>query len=255
MNLGIIFLSETVGTMMLILLGCGVVASVVLNKSKASNAGFTHINWAWGLAVMFGVMTSYKSGGHLNPAVTVGLVAGGTTEFVPGIPVNIASILTYIAAQFVGAMIGATLVWLAFLEQFKATDDKALKLAVFGTAPEVRSTIPNLITEIIGTFVLVFVVIASGKFTGNIGGTPANLGWLGAFGVGLLVVSIGLSLGGPTGYAINPARDLGPRMTHALLPIPGKGGSDWEYSWIPVVGPMIGGVIAGLLSGVLLPAV
>lgn len=253
-SLATIFLSETVGTAMLLLLGAGVVASNLLPKSKGQGSGFLYVNWGWGLAVFAGVLVSYKSGGHLNPAVTLGLVASGAKEFVPGIAVDAMSIITYIAAQMLGAFIGAVLAYLAYKRQFDQDADPALKLGVFSTGPEVRDPIWNTVTEIIGTFVLVFVVIGAGKFTGA-GATPAaNLGWLGALGVGLLVVGIGISLGGPTGYAINPARDLGPRIAHAVLPIPGKGSSDWGYSWVPVVGPIIGGVLAGLLAGVLLPA-
>ena len=253
-SLATIFLSETVGTAMLLLLGAGVVASNLLPKSKGQGSGFLYVNWGWGLAVFAGVLVSYKSGGHLNPAVTLGLVASGAKEFVPGIAVDAMSIITYIAAQLLGAFIGAVLAYLAYKRQFDQDADPALKLGVFSTGPEVRDPIWNTVTEIIGTFVLVFVVIGAGKFTGA-GATPAaNLGWLGALGVGLLVVGIGISLGGPTGYAINPARDLGPRIAHAVLPIPGKGSSDWGYSWVPVVGPIIGGVLAGLLAGVLLPA-
>lgn len=253
-SLATIFLSETVGTAMLLLLGAGVVASNLLPKSKGQGSGFLYVNWGWGIAVFAGVLVSYKSGGHLNPAVTLGLVASGAKEFVPGIAVDAMSIITYIAAQLLGAFIGAVLAYLAYKRQFDQDADPALKLGVFSTGPEVRDPIWNTVTEILGTFVLVFVVIAAGKFTGA-GATPAaNLGWLGALGVGLLVVGIGISLGGPTGYAINPARDLGPRIAHAVLPIPGKGSSDWGYSWVPVVGPIIGGVLAGLLAGVLLPA-
>jgi len=253
-SLATIFLSETVGTAMLLLLGAGVVASNLLPKSKGQGSGFLYVNWGWGIAVFAGVLVSYKSGGHLNPAVTLGLVASGAKEFVPGIAVDAMSIITYIAAQMLGAFIGAVLAYLAYKRQFDQDADPALKLGVFSTGPEVRDPIWNTVTEIIGTFVLVFVVIGAGKFTGA-GATPAaNLGWLGALGVGLLVVGIGISLGGPTGYAINPARDLGPRIAHAVLPIPGKGSSDWGYSWVPVVGPIIGGVLAGLLAGFLLPA-
>lgn len=253
MTLATIFLSETVGTAMLLLLGAGVVANNILPKNKGNGTGFLHINLGWGLAVFAGVLVSYKSGGHLNPAVTLGLVASGVKEFVPGIQVNFASVMTYLGGEFTGAFLGAVLCWLAYKKQFDQDAPDGIKLAVFSTGPEVRAPIWNLVTEAIGTFVLVFVVLASGKFSGA-GATPAvNLGWLGALGVALLVVVIGTSLGGPTGYAINPARDLAPRIAHALLPIPNKGSSDWGYAWIPVVGPIIGGVVAGLTSGVLLP--
>jgi glycerol uptake facilitator protein len=234
-------------------MGGGVVANNILPKNKGAGTGFLHVNWGWGIAVFAGVIVAYKSGGHLNPAVTLGIVASGAKEFVPGIAVDAASIFTYISAQMVGAMIGAVLCWLAYKKQFDQEADPAVKLGVFSTGPEVRSYVWNVVTEALGTFVLVFVVIASGggRFSGS---TPVvNLGWLGALGVALLIVGIGASLGGPTGYAINPARDLGPRIVHAILPIPGKGSSDWSYAWVPVVGPIIGGVLAGLLSGVLLP--
>ena len=238
---------------MLLLLGAGVVANNILPKNKGNGTGFLHVNFGWGLAVFAGVLVSYKSGGHLNPAVTLGLIASGAKEFVPGIAVDFASVLTYLSAQLLGAFIGAVLCWLAYKRQFDQDAPDGIKLAVFSTGPEVRDPLWNTVTEILGTFVLVFVVLASGKFSGA-GATPAvNVGWLGALGVALLVVGIGASLGGPTGYAINPARDLGPRIAHAVLPIPNKGSSDWSYAWVPVVGPIIGGVLAGLLSGVLLP--
>ncbi|WP_428535989.1 MIP/aquaporin family protein [Propionicimonas sp.] len=240
---------------MLLLLGAGVVANNILPKNKGNGTGFLMVNFGWGLAVFAGVLVSYKSGGHLNPAVTLGIVASGAKEFVAGIPVDAASIATYIGAQMVGAFLGACLAWLAYKKQFDEDAPDGFKLGVFSTGPEVRNPLWNLVTEAIATFVLVFVVLASGKFTGSNPTPAANLGWLGALGVALLVVGIGASLGGPTGYAINPARDLGPRIAHAVLPIPNKGSSDWNYSWIPVVGPIIGGVLAGLLSGALLPAV
>ncbi len=252
-SLGTIFLSEVVGTAMLLLLGGGVVANNILPRNKGAGTGFLHVNWGWAIAVFAGVLVAYKSGGHLNPAVTLGVVASGAKEFVPGIPVDAMSILTYIAAQFVGAFIGAVLCWLAYKRQFDEDAPEGVKLGVFSTGPEIRDTVWNLMTEILGTFVLVFVVMAAGHWGDSATKTPGGLGWLGALGVALLVLGIGASLGGPTGYAINPARDLGPRIAHAVLPIPNKGSSDWAYSWIPVVGPIIGGVLAGLLSGVLLP--
>lgn len=239
---------------MLLLLGGGVVANNILPKSKGNKGlGSLQINFGWGFAVMFGVIVSYKSGGHLNPAVTLGVAASGAKEFVPGVAVDFSSIMVYICAQMIGAFIGAVLCWLAYKDQFDQDADPAVKLGVFSTGPEIRSSVWNLVTEIIGTFVLMFVILGAGKFTGENPLPQANLGWLGALGVGLLVFSIGASLGGPTGYAINPARDLGPRIAHALLPIKGKGGSDWGYAWIPVVGPIIGGVLGGLASNVLLP--
>ncbi|KQP55438.1 glycerol transporter [Agreia sp. Leaf283] len=248
-NLGVVFLSELVGTALLVLLGCGVVANVALVKNKGFNGGFLMVNIGWGFAVFSGVIVSYNSGAHLNPAVTLGLVANGATEFGSGVPVNIASILTYIAAQLLGAIIGAVFVWLAYKQHFDEEPDAANKLGVFSTGPAIRSYGWNLITEIIGTFVLVFVVIGFGGGRQGEGGLAA----LGALPVAILVIAIGASLGGPTGYAINPARDLGPRIAHFILPIKGKGSSDWSYSWVPVVGPIIGGVLAGLAAVPLLP--
>jgi glycerol uptake facilitator protein len=234
------FLGEVVGTAALILLGDGVVAGVLLNRSKAQNAGWIVITWAWGLAVLIGVITSVAAGGlaHLNPAVTLGLAVIGPSKF--GYAWGDVPIL--IAGEFVGAFIGATLVYLAYLGHWPITEDKGLKLAVFSTGPAVRNYALNLITEIIGTFMLLLGVVALG--------TPATsgIGNITGLGVALLVVVIGMSLGGPTGYAINPARDLGPRIMHAVLPIPGKGESDWSYSWVPVVGPLIGGVLGAVVG-------
>jgi glycerol uptake facilitator protein len=230
------FLGEVVGTGVLILLGDGVVAGVLLNRSKAQNGGWIVITFAWGMGVLMGVLTSLAvSGGvaHLNPAVTIGLATIGVTKW--------ADVPTLIAGQFLGAFIGATLVYLAYLPHWSETEDPGLKLAVFCTGPAIRNTVANVITEVIGTFMLVFGVLA-------IGTNGATVSPPGGFYVALLVVGIGLSLGGPTGYAINPARDLGPRIIHAILPIPGKGGSDWGYSWIPVAGPLIGGVIGALAA-------
>jgi len=234
------FVGEVVGTAVLVLLGDGVVAGVLLNKSKAQNAGWIVITFAWAMGVLMGVITSLAvTGGvaQLNPAVTVGLAAIGAVEW--------GDVPTLIAGQFVGAFIGATLVYLAYLVHWSETEDQGLKLAVFCTGPAIRNTVANLITEIIGTAMLLFGVIAiffSGKAS-IVGYVP-----IGAFFVALLVLGIGQSLGGPTGYAINPARDLGPRIMHFILPIPGKGASDWAYSWIPVVGPIIGGVIGAFLA-------
>jgi glycerol uptake facilitator protein len=226
-----IFGAEVIGTALLILLGNGVVACVLLNLSKGQNSGWIVITFGWGMAVMVAVFAVGQfSGAHLNPAVTVGFAVAGTIDW--------GDVPEYLAGEFVGAFIGATLVWLAYLDHWRETEDPGLKLACFSTAPAIRNPVSNLITEIIGTFVLVFAVLAffADKATAATG--------LGGLLVGLLVLSIGLSLGGPTGYAINPARDLGPRIMHAILPIAGKGGSDWGYSWVPVVGPIIGGVIA-----------
>jgi len=232
------FLGEIVGTAVLILFGDGVVAGVLLNKSKAQNAGWVVITFAWGLGVYMGVLAAaaVPDGlGHINPAVSIGLAAMG--ESTSGVAWG--DVPTLIAGQFIGAAIGALLVWLAYLPHWEQTDDPGLKLAVFSTGPAIRNTAANLITEIIGTFILVFGILAL---------APANEAIGGAFAVALLVVVIGMSLGGPTGYAINPARDLGPRIMHFVLPIAGKGDSDWAYSWVPVVGPIIGGVV-GAIAG------
>jgi glycerol uptake facilitator protein len=247
-NLGVVFLSELVGTAMLLLLGCGVVANVALAKTKGFAGGFLLVNFGWGLAVFAGVIVAYASGAHLNPAVTLGLVANGATEFGQGVPVNALSVVAYIGAQLLGAFLGAVLCWLGYKQHFDDEPEPANKLGVFSTGPAIRSYGWNLVTEIIGTFVLVFVVIGFGR-----NGDASGLAALGALPVALLVVGIGASLGGPTGYAINPARDLGPRIAHAVLPIKGKGSSDWSYSWVPVVGPIIGGVLAGLAAIPLLP--
>lgn len=252
-TLGTIFLSEVVGSAMLLLLGGGVVANTLLKGSKGEGTGWLLINWGWGIGVFMGVLAAYSSGGHLNPAVTLGVIASGAEEFVPGIPVSFASTMVYFAGELLGAMIGAFLMWLTYKEHFDAEEDQGKILGVFSTGPQIRNPLWNTITEIIGTFVLVFGVMAAAGFTGIHTGEPANLGWLGALGVALLVFGIGVSLGGPTGYAINPTRDLGPRIMHALLPIKGKGGSDWGYSWVPIVGPIIGGVLGGLAAQVLLP--
>lgn len=235
------FLGEVVGTATLILFGDGVVAGVLLNRSKAQNAGWVVITFAWGLGVYMGVLTSLAvtdGVAHLNPAVTIGFAVADAVEW--------GDVATLIAGQFIGAAIGATLVWLAYLPHWEQTDDPGLKLAVFSTGPAIRNVTANLITEIIGTFILVFGIFAI--FPALLGSDAAGAGAVGPLGVALLVVVIGMSLGGPTGYAINPARDLGPRIMHFVLPIAGKGDSDWGYSWVPVVGPVIGGVIGGLVG-------
>jgi glycerol uptake facilitator protein len=231
------FMGEVVGTAVLILIGDGVVAGVLLNKSKAQNSGWIVITWAWGMGVLFGVLASLAvtdGVAQLNPAVTIGLASIDVVEW--------GDVPTLIAGQFVGAFIGAILVWLAYLAHWGETEDPGLKLAVFSTGPAIRNTAANLATEVIGTFMLVFGIQAI------FSEVNASFGALGAFFVALLVLGIGLALGGPTGYAINPARDLGPRIIHAILPIPGKGTSDWAYSWIPVVGPIVGGVIGALAA-------
>jgi glycerol uptake facilitator protein len=259
--LGEVFVSEVLGTGMLLLLGAGVVANVLLTKSKGFNGGWLLINFGWGLAVMAGVFVAYKSGAHLNPAVTLGIIASGANEFTPGVAITAGSTLVYLAGQMVGAFLGACTCFLAYRKHFEAEEDEQKKLWVFSTAPEIRSYGWNFVTEVVGTFVLVFVVLSFGK-------TPHQLGPL---AVALLVVGIGASLGGPTGYAINPARDLGPRIAHAVLPLHYKAqagapvgaksvgaaaaphrvkDSDWGYAWVPVAGPIAGGILAGLLSQV-----
>ncbi|CAL9582287.1 MIP/aquaporin family protein [Streptomyces sp. enrichment culture] len=258
-----IFIGETIGTAILILLGGGVCAAVTLKASKARNAGWLAIAFGWGFAVMTAVyIAGPLSGAHLNPAVTLALaIKDGDWSNVP----------VYFAGEFLGAMIGATLVWMAYYGQFQvhltdkeivggpgaqATTAKAVEaqekgagpvLGVFSTGPEIRNPVQNLATEIIGTMVLLLAVLTQGlNDEGN------GLGVLGGLITALVVVSIGLSLGGPTGYAINPARDLGPRIVHALLPLPNKGGSDWSYAWVPVVGPLIGGALAAGIYNVAL---
>jgi glycerol uptake facilitator protein len=243
--MGEIFLSEVVGTGLLTLLGCGVVANVVLPRTKGNGGGWLLINFGWGLAVFAGVFASLKSGAHINPAVTLGFLANGMDEFAAGVDANVGNALIYIVAQMVGAFLGAVLAWAAYQNHFEQQADPGIKLAVFSTGPEIRNYGWNLVTEVIGTFVLVFVVVAFGVVGPD--GQAAN-SMLGPLAVALLVVGIGNSLGGPTGYAINPARDLGPRLAHAILPISGKGSSDWGYSWVPVVGPIIGGVLGGLAA-------
>lgn len=250
------FLGELLGTMTLILLGDGVVAAVLLNKSKAQNAGWIVITAGWAFAVMCGAFVAAatgSSGAELNPAVTIAaLVKSQATDG----SFTVSAALMHIVAQFIGAFIGATLVWLHYLPHWGETPDAATKLGVFSTGPAIRNTTTNLISEIIGTFVLLFVIFSIfGRLSpGQIGTSVSTLngfpsfGGLGFFLVASLVWGIGLSLGGPTGYAINPARDLGPRIAHALLPIEGKGDSDWGYSWIPVVGPIIGGILAAVLA-------
>ncbi|ROR29118.1 glycerol uptake facilitator protein [Mobilisporobacter senegalensis] len=221
------FLAEFLGTMILILLGDGVVAGVALNKAKAKDGGWIVVTSAWACAVAIPAFIFGGVSAHFNPALTIALAAIGnfSWDLVPG----------YIAAQFLGAIAGATLVWLAYLPHWAQTEDKAAKLGVFCTAPGIRHTVGNLITEIIGTFILVFGILGLGQVTMADG--------VGTLATGLLILAIGLSLGSPTGYAINPARDLGPRIAHAILPIAGKGGNDWGYSWIPVLGPIIGALI------------
>jgi len=233
------FLAEVLGTGILILLGDGVVAGVLLAKSKAQNSGWIVITTAWAFAVFAGVVVAGPiSGAHINPAVTLGLAVNGALPW-EEVPV-------YWAAQMIGAFIGAVLVFLHYYPHWVETENADLKLAVFSTGPAIRSPLWNLVSEIIGTFVLMYVIFAFANNTG-----PAEgLASLGALPVAFLVLVIGLALGGTTGYAINPARDLGPRIAHFVLPIPGKRDSDWSYSWIPVVGPLIGGALAAVVYNV-----
>ncbi|MFJ8887390.1 MIP/aquaporin family protein [Streptomyces sp. NPDC102402] len=250
-----IFIGETIGTAILILLGGGVCAAVTLKRSKAQNAGWLAITFGWGFAVLTGAyIASGVSGAHLNPAVTIGLAIQGGTAW--------SDVPLYLASELLGSLIGAVLVWAVYYGQFHAhlTDPEIVKdlqaeeglvdrasapkagpvLGIFTTGPEIRNAVQNVVTEVIATFVLVLAILTQGlNDEGN------GLGALGALITALVVVSIGLSLGGPTGYAINPVRDLGPRIVHALLPLPNKGGSDWGYAWVPVVGPLIGAALAG----------
>jgi len=224
---GQLFWSEFLGTAVLLLLGGGVVATNLLPKSKGKGGGWLLINWGWGLAVFAGVYVAFRSGGHLNPAVTIAKAVGhafdSSVELAPGVAVNTTNILVYIVAQFLGAFVGAVLCWLTFKKHFDED--------------WIRSYGWNCLTEAIGTAVLILWVYVSGY-------TETAIGPL---GVALIIVVIGNSLGGPTGYAINPARDLGPRIAHAILPIKGKGGSDWGYSWVPVVGPIIGAIVGTVI--------
>ena len=232
------FVAEIIGTAMILLFGCGVVAGVLLDKSKSNGGGWIVITFGWAIGVIFGVYAAGQfSGAHLNPAVTIALAVTGkfSWNLVP----------TYIAGQFIGAMIGAGAVYLAYLPHWKETKDAGLKLAVFSTGPAIRNTPSNFICEFIATFILMFVImiIGANKYAEGVGPVV----------VGVLVLGMGLCFGGPTGYAINPARDLGPRIMHAILPIAGKGDSDWSYSWIPVVAPICGAVCAALTASALLP--
>lgn len=233
-----IFVAEMIGTAILILLGDGVVANVLLKDSKGEGSGWIVITAGWAFAVAIGVYAAgVFSGAHINPAVTIGFAVGDLTPW--------GDVPQYLAGQFAGAFLGAVLVYLAYSNHWAATEDPGLKLAVFSTGPARRDTGPNFITEVIGTAMLLIGVLA---IVGTTGLAAEGLGTgLNPLLIGLLVWGIGLSLGGPTGYAINPARDLGPRIAHAVLPIPGKGDSDWEYAWIPVVAPIVGGIIGVLI--------
>ena len=224
------FVAEIIGTMTLVLLGDGVVANVVLKGTKGEQSGWIVITTGWGLAVFVAVFcVAAFSGAHINPAVTLGLAATGSFPW--------ADVPAYMLAQMIGAVVGAAVVWIHYRSHFEISDDPVAKLSVFATVPAIRNVSSNFLSEVIGTFVLVSGVL-------YIATPDVGLGALDALPVGFLVFAIGLSLGGTTGYAINPARDLGPRIAHALLPIPGKGASDWGYAWIPVVGPIVGAFLA-----------
>lgn len=242
------YVAEFIGTAMLILFGNGVVANVVLPRTKGHNAGWIVITAGWGFAVFIGAFCAAPySGAHLNPAVTLAMAATGklAPSMVPG----------YIAAQMLGAIIGATLVYLFYRDHFAEPGDSGAKLACFSTAPNIRNLSQALFCEVVGTFALILPIFLMTSATIQLAGataseaTPIGLGSIGLLPVGLLVFGIGLSLGGPTGYAINPARDLGPRIAHALLPIPGKRDSDWAYAWVPVIGPLIGALLAAGVYG------
>ena len=231
------FVSEIVGTAMILLFGCGVVAGVLLDKSKAQGGGWIVITFAWAIGVTLGVYASGQfSGAHLNPAVSIALAAVGKFDW--------ALVPTYVLGQFIGAMVGSGLVYLAYLSHWGGTSGPGLKLAVFSTGPAVRNPVGNFICEFISTAILLFVIMFLGANKYAEGGGP--------IAVGILILGMGLSFGGPTGYALNPARDLGPRIMHALLPIPGKGDSDWGYSWIPVVAPVLGGICGAALASAVL---
>lgn len=235
------FIAEFIGTMLLMTLGCGVVANVILEGTKGQNSGWIVITTGWALAVYVGVVVAGPySGAHINPAVSIALAAAGKFQW--------AMVPAYLLAQFLGAMTGAGIIWLVYYQHFAITSDKDLKLAVFCTAPAIRHSGFNLLGEAAGTFVLLFAVLFFTDATLVENGTVIGLGSLGAIPVAFTVWGIGLCLGGTTGYAINPARDLGPRIMHALLPIKGKRNSDWRYAWVPVVGPILGGLFAAVLS-------
>lgn len=235
------YIAEFIGTALLILLGNGVVANVVLKGTKGNNSGWIVITTAWALAVFVGVVVAGPySGAHLNPIVTLAMAMA--KDF------DLEKVPFYILAQVSGAMLGSFLVWIMYKDHFDATDDQGLKAAPFATAPAIRNKMSNLFSEIIGTFVLIFVIFYfTDASLGTKEVTPIGLGSMGAIPVAFLVWVIGLALGGTTGYAINPARDLGPRIIHALIPMKGKGSSDWSYAWVPIIGPVIGASLAAIL--------
>ena len=237
-----VFLAEVIGTALLMIFGCGVVANASLGKSKGEGSGWIVIATGWGLGVAVAVYSVFEfSSAHINPAVTIGLAASGSFDW--------AQAPVYIAGQLVGAFLGALIIWLAYQPHWRQTEDPQAKLDVFCTTPAIRDLPSNFITEMVGTFILVFGVLAIGYYQGEL---EARSG-IQPFLVGVLVWAIGLSLGGPTGYAINPARDLSPRLAHALLPIPGKRDSNWSYAWVPIVAPIVGGALGGLCYAFLFP--
>jgi glycerol uptake facilitator protein len=244
-NFGEIFLWELMGTAALTLLGCGVVANVVLKKTLGSGGGWLLINIGWGFAVFVGASIANPTGAHLNPAVTFGLLAADKLAW--------SQVPAYLCGELAGAFLGAVLCWLTYKLQFDTHDEPANTRGIFSTGPTVPNYMWNLVTEIIGTFVLVFwILLSPGAQVGDNAHPPVfGNSALGYAGVAFVVIVIGNSLGGPTGYAINPARDLGPRIAYAILPIKGKGSPEWNYSWVPVVGPLVGGILAGLVSQIL----
>ncbi|WP_024795556.1 MIP/aquaporin family protein [Tomitella biformata] len=236
-----VFVWESIGTAIMILLGAGVVATVVLKQSKGHGGGWLLINMGWGMAVFAGASIAWRSGAHLNPAVTLGLTISNKSPW--------ALVPVYFGAELLGAFVGAVLCWLAFKKNFDAEADHSESVSIFATAPAVRHYGWNTVTEVIATFVLVFWILLSPGLSATDGVASLNVGnaGLGYAAVAFVVLGLGASLGGPTGYAINPARDLGPRVAYALLPIKGKGSADWRYAWVPIVGPLLGGALAGLL--------
>mgnify|MGYP003521604637 FL=1 len=234
--MGVEFLGEFLGTVVLVLLGNGIVAGNLLSKTKSNGAGWLSITIGWGIAVTIAVFVSgYMSPAHLNPAVTIAFAINGSLAW--------GSVLPYIVAQMLGAFVGAVLVWLQYKSHYDITENQGAILGTFSTGAEIYNPISNVISEAIGTFVLMFGILSFSNYD--------TFPWAGNLITGVLIIGIGLSLGGTTGYAINPARDLGPRIAHALLPIPNKGDSDWKYAWIPVVGPILGAILAVLVYGII----
>lgn len=234
--MGTEFIGELLGTFILILLGNGIVAGNLLDKTKNNNAGWLTITIGWGIAVTMGAFVSgYMSPAHLNPAVTIAFAVAGELPW--------GSVLPYIAAQMIGAILGAVFVWIQYKDHYDITEDQGAILATFATAPEIYNPVSNLISEAIGTFMLMFGILSFSNYD--------TFPWAGNLIVGVLIIGIGLSLGGTTGYAINPARDLGPRIAHAFLPIPNKGDSDWKYALTPIVGPIVGAIVAVLVYGLI----